>query len=155
LRSPQKRPALAFSLALAVALLAAACAPRSSIYADNQAAETHEVRVVAADHLVIDGVDFILADAEAPKPGGPAECSAEAIAGSEAAESVHSLLAGARHLEVRASDQGEAFRLVNVDGLDLGQALIARGLAVARRPVAMDWCLRARPAARTVADHGN
>ena len=47
----------------------------------------------------------------------------------------------------RAGERGD-LRLVNLDGLDLGQMLITQGLAVDRRPVPMDWCLRAANGAR-------
>jgi len=133
-----------FAAAIAAASLALlACTPHPSIYADNQPAETHEVRVISADHLVIDSQDLTLADAVAPKAGDQAACEAERLAGVEAAAKVRSMLLSARHLEVQ-STTGEAHRrLVNVDGLDLGQALIGQGVAVAPRAEPMDWCLRA------------
>lgn len=132
-----------FAAAIAAASLALlACTPHPSIYADNQPAETHEVRVISADHLVIDGQDFTLADAVAPKAGDQAACEPERLAGVEAAAKVRSMLLSARHLEVQTA-AGAAGRLVNVDGLDLGQAMIAQGVAVAPRAEPMDWCLRA------------
>lgn len=131
------------SLALgALALSAAGCAPQPSIYADNQPAEAHDIRVYTADHLVIDGQELTLADAEAPKPGGKADCAAEGAAGVQASAAVRSILAGARHIEVHGADE-RGRKLVNVDGLDLGQSLIAQKLAVARRDEGMDWCARA------------
>jgi len=130
------------SLALG-ALSLAACAAPPSIYADNQPAEAHDIRVYTADHLVIDGQELTLADAEAPKPGGKADCEAEGVAGAQAVTAVRSILAGARHIEVQKTDDASGRRLVNVDGLDLGQTLIAQKLAVARRDDGMDWCARA------------
>ena len=132
-----------FAAAAAAASLALlACTPHPSIYADNQPAETHEIRVISADHLVIDGQELTLADAVAPKAGGQAACDAERLAGVEAAAKVRSMLLSARHLEVQTA-AGATARLVNVDGLDLGQAMIAQGVAVAPRAEPMDWCLRA------------
>lgn len=130
-------PLLASGLAVALA----ACTPHPSIYADNAPVEAHDIRVFSADHLMIDGQDLTLADAEAPKPRGA--CEAEAAAGAEAAQAARAMLAAARHIDIRATDDDSGRRLVNVDGLDLGQSLIGQGLAVTRRPVAMDWCLRA------------
>ena len=129
------------------ALLAAACAPRPSLYADSPAAEVHQIKVMAADRMVIDGQPLTLADAEAPRPGGEAACRAEAIAAAQASQTARSLLLGARHLEVQRGGSGE-LRLVNVDGLDLGQTLIAQGLAVARGSAPMDWCHPLQPGQR-------
>jgi hypothetical protein len=133
---------------LAAVLGLAACAPNASIYADNQPAESHEVKVLAGDHIVIDGQAVTLADAEAPRPAPEAACRAEAIAARQVSDAVRSALASAHHVEVqRAGERGD-LRLVNLDGLDLGQMLITQGLAVDRRPVPMDWCLRAANGAR-------
>jgi endonuclease YncB( thermonuclease family) len=135
-----RAPLLALSLG---ALALAACTPHPSIYADARGVEAHDIRVFAADHMMIDGQDLTLADAEAPQPGVKGACAAEGAAGDAAIAATRALLAGARHLEVHGADDGTGRRLVNVDGLDLGQALIAQGVAVTRRDVAMDWCLRA------------
>jgi hypothetical protein len=137
---------LAPFLIAGLALLTAACEPRPTLYADNQPAETHDVKVLAGDRLVIDGQTLTLADAETPQPAGRAGCRAEALAGVEAADTVRSMLASARHLEVRKTDGGGDLRLVNLDGLDLGQALISQNVAVARQPSAMDWCFRTHSA---------
>jgi endonuclease YncB( thermonuclease family) len=134
-------------LGLSAVLGLAACAPNASIYADNQPAESHEVRVLAGDQLVIDGQSVTLADAEAPRPAPDAACRAEAIAARQAADAVRSALASAHHVEVQSGPPG-SLRLVNLDGLDLGQMLITQGLAVDRRTVPMDWCLRAANGAR-------
>jgi endonuclease YncB( thermonuclease family) len=140
--------AILIGLGLAAALGLGACAPNASIYADNQPAESHDVKVLAGDRMVIDGQSVTLADAEAPRPAPDAACRAEAIAARQAADAVRSALASAHHVEVqRAGGQGDQ-RLVNVDGLDLGQSLITQGLAVDRRAVPMDWCLRAANGAR-------
>jgi endonuclease YncB( thermonuclease family) len=145
------RQYLASLLIAGLSLLTAACEPRPSLYADNQAAETHDVKVLAGDRLVIDGQPLTLADAETPHPAGQSGCRAEALAGAQAADTVRSLVASARHLEVRATDRGGELRLVNLDGLDLGQALIAQNLAVSRQSAAMDWCFRTRPVGQTLA----
>jgi hypothetical protein len=121
-------------------MAAAGCVPHPSIYADNQPSEMHDIRVLTGDHLVIDGRDLVLADAQAPKPGGEAVCRAEAVAGGQAVQAARTLLAGARHLEIHPASEGRA--LVNADGLDLGLALIDQGVAVPRGPESMDWCLR-------------
>jgi endonuclease YncB( thermonuclease family) len=129
-------------LFLSLMLGLAACAGRPSIYVDNQAAETHEVKVLAGDRVVIDGQAVTLADAEAPHPAPRAACQAEAVAARQAAEAVRSALANARHVEVLPANRAGDLRLVNLDGLDLGQTLIGQGLAVDRGDAPMDWCLR-------------
>jgi hypothetical protein len=137
---------LAPLLIAGLALLTAACETRPSLYADNQPAETHDVKVLAGDRLVIDGQPLTLADAETPQLAGQAGCRAEALAGVQTADTVRSMLASAQHVEVRRTNRGGDLRLVNLDGLDLGQALIAQNLAVARQPAAMDWCFRTHSA---------
>jgi hypothetical protein len=123
------------------ALLASACTPHSSLYADRPPAELHQIEVFAGDHLVIDHQDITLADAETPQPHPRAACRAEEISAAHAADVVRSKLTGAQHLEVHPGP-GEG-QLVNVDGLDLGQSLIKEGLAVSRGSVAMRWCFQA------------
>lgn len=135
-------------LGLAAVLGLAACAPNASIYADNQPAESHDVKVLAGDHVVIDGQSVTLADAEAPRPAPDAACRAEAIAARDAAAAVRSALASAHHVEVQRAGGTGDLRLINLDGLDLGQMLITQGLAVDRRAVPMDWCVRAANGAR-------
>jgi hypothetical protein len=133
------RKTIAPLAAAALALLAAGCAPRS-IYAENARPEVHELKVLSGDRMVIDGRTLTLANAETPRLGPQARCRAEDMAARQAAEASRTALAGARHLQVLPSAEGEDLRLVNLDGLDLGQSLIAQGLAVTRSPDAMDWC---------------
>jgi hypothetical protein len=132
---------------LAATLGAAACVPRASIYAENSG-ELHDVRVLAADRLVIDGQSLTLADAQAPRPAPDAACRAEAVAARQAVEAARSALAAARHVDVRRTEAAGDLRLVNVDGFDLGQTLISQGLAVDRTDAPVDWCLRADNQAR-------
>jgi endonuclease YncB( thermonuclease family) len=134
-----RRLAAALSLA-GCAVGAGACQPRPSIYGDAASAELHEIKVEAGDRFEIDHQRVRLADAETPQPAAGAGCRAEAMIGAHVIEVVRSTLTGARHLEVHPA-RGGHFGLVNVDGLDLGQMLIREGLAVARGPTAMDWCL--------------
>lgn len=133
---------------LGAALAVSACAPNASIYADNQPAESHEVKVLAGDRLVIDGQSLTLADAQAPRPAPDAACPAEAVAARQALDAARSALAGARHVDVQRTDAPGDLRLVNLDGLDLGQTLVSQGLAVDRSEGPMDWCERAQNQAR-------
>jgi hypothetical protein len=125
-------------LIVGCALWTAACTPHSSIYADRPAAELHQIKVFAGDHLEIDHQEITLADAETPQPQPNAACRAEEISAAHAADVVRSKLTGAQHLEVHPGPGDR--QLVNIDGLDLGQALIREGLAVSRGSVAMKWC---------------
>lgn len=125
-------------LIAACALLTTACTPHASIYADRPAAELHQIEVFAGDHLEIDHQEITLADAETPQPQPHAACRAEEISAAHAADVVRSKLTGAQHLEVHPGPGDR--QLVNIDGLDLGQALIREGLAVSRGDVAMKWC---------------
>ena len=136
-------------IALAAASLGvSACVPKASFEADSPPTETHAVQVLAGDRMVIDGQSLTLADAQAPRPAPQAACRAEAAAAGQALAAARAALAAARHVDVRRADAPGDLRLVNLDGLDLGQTLIAQGLAVDRRDGPMDWCLRADNQAR-------
>ena len=141
------RDRLFFALA-AASLGVSACVPNASFEADSPPAETHAVQVLAGDRMVIDGQSLTLADAQAPRPAPQAACRAEAAAAGQALAAARAALAGARHVDVRRTDAPGALRLVNLDGLDLGQTLIAQGFAVDRGAGPMDWCLRADNQAR-------
>lgn len=133
---------------LGLALGLSACAPNTPAYADNQAPEVHQVKVLSGDRLVIDGESLTLADAQAPQPAPEAACPAEAAAAARAIGAARSALAGARHIEVQRTGAGNGLRLLNVDGLDVGQVLISQGVAVDRSQGPMDWCARAENQAR-------
>ena len=127
---------------VACALLASACAPRPSLFADRTpVGEVHEVKVHSGDRLEIDQQTIVLSDAETPQPAPHAACRAESMIAARVTDVVRTALAGAQHIEVHSAGEPGDLKLVTVDGLDLGLTLIEQGLAVPRQPTKMDWCL--------------
>ncbi len=70
---------------------------------------------------------------DAPETGARAECSAERALGLEAKAALEAWVASARRVEVfpvgRRDRWNRVIDRVTIDGADLGQGLIARGLA--------------------------
>jgi hypothetical protein len=114
---------------------ASACAPHEY----PAAAVKANVIVLAGDHLIVDGQDIVLADAETPQPQPRAHCRAEIIAAAGSKATAEALARDARYVETEP-ETPRPFGLVHLDGLDLGLTLTSQGLAVPRRPVAMHWC---------------
>ena len=100
--------------------------------------------MVEADTLVIDGRRIRLANAVTPKAPPFAGCWAEAVAAREARAAAEDLLKRAYDIRLtttaRAAPDGSPLAQVALDGEDLGQALIERGLAVRRAAEPFHWC---------------
>lgn len=133
------------ALAAAASLVLAGCGPPASIFSDGASAlPAHDLLVVEADTLVIDGQRIRLANAVAPKAPPYAGCWAEAVAAREARAAAQDLLAQAYDVRLsttaRSAPDGAPLAQVALDGEDLGQALIERGLAVRRAAEPFQWC---------------
>ncbi|MBA4794589.1 nuclease [Phenylobacterium sp.] len=133
------------AFAAAGSLALASCGPPASIFSDGASAlPAHDLLVVEADTLVIDGQRIRLANAVAPKAPPFAGCWAEAVAAREARAAAEELLAQAYDIRLattaRAAPDGSPLAQVALDGEDLGQALIERGLAVRRASEPFQWC---------------
>ena len=131
--------------AVAASLTLASCGPPASIFSDGASAlPAHDLLVVEADTLVIDGQRIRLANAVAPKAPPFAGCWAEAVAAREARAVTEGLLAQAYDIRLTVSARpvahGSPLAQVTLDGEDLGQALIERGLAVRRGAEPFLWC---------------
>lgn len=103
-----------------------------------------KVWVVDGDTLDGDGVRYRLANIDAPETGDNAKCFREDERGREAKKAAIELVRGAKTVSVRRTWRIDRYRrriaFVLVDGQDLGQLLIARGLARPWRGKRESWC---------------
>lgn len=136
--------------AFAIGLLIAGLlflAPRPSAHADP------EPRVLTAAIRVIDGdtiedqaadITYRLENIDTPETGPRARCVAERDAGNRAKERVRTLIAEAQAFAIRPTGRidryGRSIAFVMVDGHDLGETLIAQGLARPWRGRREPWC---------------
>lgn len=123
----------------------AACAPpeadRKSV---RDQAPMHHVQALAADTVVVDGRHLKLSNAETPVRIPQARCWAEALAAREARRRVNEITANVRDIDIaptgRKDEYGRELAQVSFDGIDLGDALIAEGMAVRPGAAPFDWC---------------
>lgn len=99
--------------------------------------------VVDGDTFWLDGTKIRIADINTPEVSDP-QCSAEAALGRKASQRLAELLSGAP-LDLRAADRdedqyGRKLRVVERDGLSIGQLLVAEGLAHEWRGRRESWC---------------
>lgn len=125
------------------------------------------VRVLAADAMVVDGRHVRLSNAYAPQGVPDARCWAEASAALQANAWVRDQIKDARTISVGpASGFDEYHRdlaVVELDGVDLGQALYEHGLAARRtdhQNGRFSWCdpisgrAAGAPAVNSLLDNG-
>jgi endonuclease YncB( thermonuclease family) len=97
-------------------------------------------------HDVANGLRYRLANIDAPETGDNAKCHRERERGEDAKSVAHQLVANATRVEVRTTfrmDQyGRRIAFVLVDGVDLGEILVQRGLARPWRGTRRRWCGR-------------
>jgi endonuclease YncB( thermonuclease family) len=149
-----------FALVLAAGLAAT--------YASGNAAPPEQTQVASADAprnlrgrsgpaeqrmRVIDGdtledmnqdISYRLVNIDTPETGSRARCDAERALGDRATEAARTLVAHARQLELRPTGRldryGRTIAFVLIDGRDLGETLIAEGLARPWRGRREPWC---------------
>ncbi len=106
--------------------------------------ELHDVKVLSADALVIDGRHVRLANATGPQLAPRARCWAEAVAAHEVRRRVVDLVTAAQDIKVAPTGELDEFDRavsnVSLDGLDLGEQLIRAGVAAPRSKEPFDWC---------------
>jgi endonuclease YncB( thermonuclease family) len=106
----------------------------------------HKARVIDGDTIqdLGTGVRYRLANIDAPETGAQARCAIERIAGECAGRVAHNMVRSAKRVEVRRTFRHDRFgrrvAFVLVDGADLGELLMARGLARPWRGRRVRWC---------------
>ena len=99
---------------------------------------------IDGDTLRADGERYRVENIDAPERGERAECSDERALGEAARAYVATWLAGASAIEALPSGRrdryGRIVARIEVDGVDLGERLIARGLAQPWRGRKADFC---------------
>jgi micrococcal nuclease len=129
---------------------------RSQAAPEGLRGRTHHIAASPIDASrirVIDGdtfedtqahVTYRIANIDTPETGSRARCAAERDLGNRATRAARTLIAGADDIEIRATgriDRWErAIAFVLIDGRDLGQTLIAEGLARPWRGRREPWC---------------
>jgi hypothetical protein len=131
-------------MATAGVMLLSACSPHQKLFADAPSHRTPQVVVLEPDALVIDSRHVRLANAAGPNDVPRAACWAGALAARSARETVRALIANAEDVTVTPTagvdEDGRAWAQVSVDGVDLGQTLLQRGLAAPRNGTGFHWC---------------
>jgi micrococcal nuclease len=107
----------------------------------------------AADMRVIDGdtiedraanITYRLVNIDTPETGSRARCAAERALGDQATVEARTLVTQAQRLEMRPTGRldryGRTIAFVLIDGRDLGETLIAEGLARPWRGRREPWC---------------
>lgn len=104
------------------------------------------VRVVDGDTIedMSSDITYRVVNIDTAETGSRARCTAERDLGDRAKEAVQSLVAGARRIELNATGRidryGRTIAFVVIDGRDMGETLIAEGLARPWRGRREPWC---------------
>ncbi len=107
---------------------------------------THNIRVIDGDTLEDMSADitYRLVNIDTPETGSRARCAAERELGDRATRTARTLITNARAFETRPTGRidryGRTIAYVSVDGRDLGETLIADGLARPWRGRREPWC---------------
>ncbi len=109
-------------------------------------AETPRIRVIDGDTLEDMGADitYRLVNIDTPETGPRARCVAERDLGDRATRQARALISSADDVELRSTGRidryGRTIAFVLIDGRDLGETLIAEGLARPWRGRREPWC---------------
>lgn len=145
-----KRRELSAALALVVfASVAAALAPATIAHGEPSLAETGRPanwRVIDGDTYedLDSGERYRLENIDTPETGPRAHCVAERELASRATQRARALITSADEISVRRTGRRDRYdriiALVQVDGRDLGELMIADGLARPWRGRREPWC---------------
>lgn len=137
----------AVQAAIAVGLIAAAAlfAPEQGFAPASAAAnEVRSAYAIDGDTIESGGRRYRLANIDTPEMGDRARCGAERRLAQRATQRARALLDNARRIEVhpigRDDRYGRSVAYVRIDGRDLGEALMAEGLARPWRGRREAWC---------------
>lgn len=124
--------------------LASAEAARDLRGRDNAA--TSRMRVIDGDTLEDkrEDITYRVVNIDTPETGSRAHCDAERALGNRATEMVRAMVTRAQQLELRPTGRtdryGRTIAFVVIDGADLGETLIAEGVARPWRGRREPWC---------------
>ncbi len=100
------------------------------------------IRVIDGDTLTLGAERVRIANIDAPETGGKARCLAERRLADIATQTLRSLTASGK-VELRREGRdryGRTLARVSVGGVDVGEELIRRGVAVRWTGRRADWC---------------
>jgi micrococcal nuclease len=143
--------ALIFGFALVIGLATmptpiARGEPASEAKADSPRAATPRIRVIDGDTVEDMSADitYRIVNIDTPETGSRARCAAERDLGNRATQRTRALIAAAGNVELRSTGRidryGRTIAFVLIDGRDLGETLIAGGLARPWRGRREPWC---------------
>jgi endonuclease YncB( thermonuclease family) len=144
---PHKLRLQAAQALIAVALIGAVAvlSPEPALRTTPAAAEElHHVRVIDGDTIDANGQRIRLANIDTPEIGRGARCAAERRLGARATQRARALINAAARIQTdpvgRTDSYGRTVAYVLIDGRDLGEALIAEGLARPWLGRRQPWC---------------
>ncbi|MCX7357351.1 MAG: thermonuclease family protein [Alphaproteobacteria bacterium] len=147
--------AIIFAAALSYIALSADPASRAEAQTTQLVSADSSARsgVIAGRVRVVDGdtiedmnsdITYRLVNIDTAETGSRARCTAERDLGDRAKEAVRTLVAGARRIELnptgRIDRYGRTIAFVVIDGRDMGETLMAEGLARPWRGRREPWC---------------
>jgi micrococcal nuclease len=109
-------------------------------------ADAQQIRVIDGDTIedVTADITYRIENIDTPETGSRARCVAERNLGNRATSAARALITNASDLEIRATGRIDRYQrviaFVLVDGRDLGETLIAEGLARPWRGRREPWC---------------
>jgi micrococcal nuclease len=109
-------------------------------------AAPREIRVIDGDTIedMRADITYRIVNIDTPETGSRARCAAERELGNQATREARALITAAADLELRPTGRidryGRTIAFVLIDGRDLGETLIAEGLARPWRGRREPWC---------------
>lgn len=121
-------------------------ASAEAIHSRPTEAASGRIRVVDGDTIedTRSNVTYRLVNIDTPETGSRARCTAERDMGDRAKDAVRTLLSHARRIELRPTGRvdryGRTIAFVLIDDRDMGETLMAEGLARPWRGRREPWC---------------
>lgn len=110
------------------------------------ATAAHDIRVIDGDTIedMRADITYRIVNIDTPETGSRARCPAERALGDRATSEARTLFSAASDIELRPTGRtdryGRTIAFVLIDGRDLGETLIAEGLARPWRGRREPWC---------------
>jgi len=110
------------------------------------ATDTSHIRIIDGDTLedMAADITYRIVNIDTPETGSRARCAAERELGNRATREARALVAAATQFEIRPTGRIDRYQraiaFVVIDGRDLGETLIAEGLARPWRGRREPWC---------------